>query len=312
LSRPPSPPRKGPSPIKKRAAERRALNRRKPDVVANVRIALLLLLAAQCLRVTFFSPRLAIREVRLSGTHRYTAQDMIRLGQVPIGRNLFRVNLARVAERLQAEPALKRVMVTREFPGALRIDVEERLPAFQVASGDSVFNADVEGVLFEPAPPASALPSLQVEPGDLPALGQAVDPELASAVAQCGRLAKKERLAIGKMRVDASRELWLNVATPPDAGSDAGSDAGPEPAGLDVRVGRMTDLPEKFRDIRQCLSAWPDLPESAAYLNVMSPGNPSKMPRSALKNGQTAPPGAAPLPGPAQAAAPDAAGTKTP
>jgi hypothetical protein len=150
-------------------------------------------------------------------------------------------------------------------------------------------------------------------------LGQALDPALSGAVLQCVRLARKERLALGKMRVDASRELWLNVPT--------SSGEGAPPAGLDVRLGRIVDLPEKFRDIRQCLTAWPELMTTAAYLNVMSPGNPAKLPRTALKNSLAQPAQPAqpliqpaqpaepaqpsPAPGPAQAAAPDLNATKT-
>lgn len=295
-------------------------NRRKPDWLAAVRVVLLLALAGQTLRVVFTSPRLRIRHVQVSGTARYNAAELTRMARIPVGANLFRVNLARVSERLQQEPALQAVMVTRMFPDTIRIEARERVPALQVTAanleekpvrsdsaaerenrgveegagergsggvGDSsstlplphspasplppaCFHADAEGVVFEPAPALTdRLPVLQVPSNALPALGQALPPEVVETVWNCARLAKKEKLALGKMRIDEAGELWLNIQTTP---------TGPESqGGLEVRIGRSTELPEKFRDIRQCLAGWPQLSASAAYLNVMSAGNPARM-----------------------------------
>jgi hypothetical protein len=72
------------------------------------------------------------------------------------------------------------------------------------------------------------------------------------------------------MRVDASGELWLNVEATPTKQT--------APAILKVRVGRSTELPEKFRDIRLALASRPDLPGSASYLDVMCAGRTAYAP----------------------------------
>jgi hypothetical protein len=71
------------------------------------------------------------------------------------------------------------------------------------------------------------------------------------------------------MRIDGSGELWLNVAT---------SAANPAvKSDLQVRIGRSTDLPAKFQDIRNSLAGWPGLVSAAAYLDVMCAGSPAYM-----------------------------------
>ena len=250
--------------------DRKERNRRKIDWIAVARTVLVTVLIGQLLRVAFASPRMRLREVRVSGTTRLTPADVQKLAAVPLGENIFRVNLVRVSTRLRANPIIREATVTRDLPAALDVHIQERVPAFQVITAARTYLADAGGTVYESVPVATdKLPVLEVQPKDLRPLGKKLRLELTEAVRQCARLAQKERLKVGKMRVDAGGELWLNVETSPISPTG--------PSTLVVRVGRFTELPEKFRDIRQALQGWPNLTASAAYLNVMCAGSPAYM-----------------------------------
>lgn len=250
--------------------ERRERNRKKPDILGAIRVVAALLLVTQSLRVAFTSPRLRLREVKVSGTQRLSPTDVERAGHVPLGQNVFRCNLVRVSDQLRTDPIIKDAVVTRELPGTLRVAVTERIPAIQIMAGADRFDADQDGFVFQRAGALKRdLPLLQMPAKKLPTIGQKLAPDMLKATRECSRLAKAQGLKLRNLRVDEAGELWLNVETGPPSPS-----AKPE---LVVRLGRATDLSDKFRDIHQILLGWPDVTTKASYLDVMCAGNPYYM-----------------------------------
>lgn len=261
---------------KRRGGEWRDRNRRKPDLLGLFRSLFVLLLIGQCLRVAFVSPRLQLARIEITGTDRFSPEQIARLGQVPMGSNIFRVNLTRVSTALKTQPLIRDAVVTRQLPNTLQVTLQERTPALQVVRADrpaQAYLADADGVLFQEAAPrkhgqpGSELPAVEMPPKLLPALGKPLQAELTEAVLECTRLAVDQEVDVAKMRVDGSGELWLNVVIPATSRS--------QPDVLDVRLGRWTELPEKFRDIRKALQGWPHLTETASHLDVMCAGRPA-------------------------------------
>jgi hypothetical protein len=261
--------------------------------MAILRVSLVMLLCAQVLRVAFASPKLRVKEVQVTGTRRLTPEDVVRFGQVKLGENIFRINLARVSDRLQADPIIRHAVVTRDLPNALSVRVEERQPAFQVSCEGTRWDVDEESVLFRRAEGiVGGMPILEVPASALPKPGGKLKPEWALAVVECAKLARRQKLDLRHMRVDNAGELWLSLATQPPSSPQASSDETAEqserkdegetpeeaPAGrLKVRIGRATDLPQKFVDIRDSLKLWPGLSGAAAHLDVMCAGRPAYM-----------------------------------
>jgi hypothetical protein len=241
---------------------------------------LIVLLVSQSLRVAFSSPRLRLQHVEVTGTQRLASEDITRLGSIPMGANIFRVNLVQVSERLRKDPVIREAVVTRELPGTVIVDVRERKPGYQVTSNGAVYHADAAGVVYERAKATNpALPRLEVTASDLPELGKPLRPELFRTLRDCVRLARLEQLPVTKIRVDAAGELWLNVT--------ANAPSGGAPATLSVRVGRATELAAKFRDIHRALAAWPDLTAKALYLDVMCAGRPAYLRADASDSSST-------------------------
>ena len=74
----------------------------------------------------FENPELTISrlEVRTDGI--LPTQQIIRLSGIGSGESILAVNLGRIRQNLRAHPQIKDVKIEREFPGTLRIAVEER------------------------------------------------------------------------------------------------------------------------------------------------------------------------------------------
>lgn len=257
-----------------RAARMRARNRnRRPaDWLGIVRTAALLLVCAQVLRVVFTSERFALRDVQVVGSPRIARDAVLERGRIPLGRNIFAANLSDIAGRLRRDPELKQVQVIRLLPTTLRVELTDRTPALHILTSKGRFFADEDGVVFRRATgPAEELPQAVLPAGIVPPLGQKLGAETLATLRECRELAEANELSLRFTRIDGAGEVWLNVG----AAGDLRQGAPAAVSGLKVRVGRPTELPEKFRDIRLTLAALPRLPESAEYLDVMCPGFPS-------------------------------------
>ena len=252
-----------------RAAVRPA-NRRKVDWLGGIRLLVMLVLLGECLRIAFASPRLRVHHLIVEGESRYSRDDVMQLGGVAFGQSILGVNLVRVARGLEAQPPVKRVEVVRQFPQTLKVHIEERTPFLQVSrdlEGASLRNADAGGLLYEAAPERDpSLPLVVLPARSLPRSGERLGEQLLAAVRECRELAAGAKLSVDRYRLDSAGEMWLDL-TP--------SSRAKESKCLQIRLGRSTELREKFRDIRLALDGRPDLLSGAAILNVMCAGRPA-------------------------------------
>lgn len=101
-------------------------------------------------------PEFAVRAVRVSPTTHVRAEQLLALGGVAPGQNLFAVDLGEVRARVAAEPWLRSVRVQRELPATISIVVEEHEPAALIAL-ESLYLVSTDGVVFKRATPDEAL-----------------------------------------------------------------------------------------------------------------------------------------------------------
>ncbi|HET7352034.1 MAG TPA: FtsQ-type POTRA domain-containing protein [Marmoricola sp.] len=115
------------------------------------RILLVLLLVTAVSAATwlvFFSPYVTAQEVRISGNDRVGRPRIERAARVPTGTPLARVDLASVTARVESIPAVRQARVSRSWPHAVHIAVEERVPVAVVDRGAGLQALDRSGVLF--------------------------------------------------------------------------------------------------------------------------------------------------------------------
>ncbi|MFO0594317.1 MAG: FtsQ-type POTRA domain-containing protein [Myxococcaceae bacterium] len=82
------------------------------------------------------SPRFALHDVNVKGQVEATDVELVRLGGVLLGQNLFAMDTAAMERAIAAHPWIKSVRVTRHFPSRLSIDVEEHRAVAALSLGE--------------------------------------------------------------------------------------------------------------------------------------------------------------------------------
>ena len=100
--------------------------------------------------------RLTLIDARTDGT--LQREQILDTAEVHEGENIFRVNLARVHERLEELPQVDEVQIVRKLPGEIDIRIAERKPIAWITSekqvadpfaSDAAFLVDGRGVLMK-------------------------------------------------------------------------------------------------------------------------------------------------------------------
>jgi cell division septal protein FtsQ len=131
--------------------------RRNPFVALLKPLATALLLVALPGALTAWvltAPQFQLREVVVAGGTERVPTDWVLRELAPIeGRNLVRLPLTGLAERLRRNPWVETVELRKELPGVLRVAVTERRPVALLESGGKLFYADTAGRPIVPVAP---------------------------------------------------------------------------------------------------------------------------------------------------------------
>ena len=93
------------------------------------------------------NPYFAVREIQVRSGKTIGGSEIVAMAGLKHGMNMWKVEPAVIEERIARHPAVRRVVVRREFPRRVVIDVEERTPKAIVAAG-KLYYVDADGVLF--------------------------------------------------------------------------------------------------------------------------------------------------------------------
>ncbi len=232
--------------------------------------AVLIGLAARGLWTAFHSPRLRVRRVEVVGADRLSPARVRQLAGLPLGRNIFCINLYRARVRVEREPLVASADVSRALPDVVRIVMRERRAVFVVSQGGQFDEVDGEGVLFRRVPkPTPKVPLLELIRVAPICLGQRVRADIMKPALACLNLTAAKRLLLGKIKVDGPHQLWLNMKVPSRSHLSGKT--------LLVRLGRSEDLALKLADACKVLAGRPQVVEDARYLDVSCAGRPVYM-----------------------------------
>lgn len=195
-----------------------AIRRRRPSLLLVLARALTLSAAVvaapvACLWWLLTAPRFAVSDIDLEATERVEPAWLERATAGTRGRNILRLPLGELRQRLEAHPWIERVEIRRQLPDRLRIAVVEHRPA-------AVLEHDGRQVYLT----RDGRPIAPVEGGGeellvVRAAGAAPTPDsLAGALGLAGRLAAADfdrPLAPAAMTVLGQRELRLEAASLP-------------------------------------------------------------------------------------------------
>lgn len=161
----------------------------------------------------YFTPIMSARDVVVTGLNVVTHDEVVQAAAVQPGTPLLQIDTDAVAERVAMIRRVASVRVQREYPSALRISVDERVPVVVKEYPDGPHLFDSDGVDFATAPPPPGLPYLDAEdpsPSD-PATQAALEvltalrPEVA---AQVGRIAAPSVASITLTLTDGRVVVW--------------------------------------------------------------------------------------------------------
>ncbi len=125
-------------------------------VVASI---LLLALVAGSIWLVYFSTVLTVKRVDVEGETSLTRAQILAQANVPEGEQLARLDIDAIANRLRSVAAIRTVDVSRKWPDAVRIIVEERVAIAVIDIGGRLRGLDADGVVFnEYAKPPPGLP----------------------------------------------------------------------------------------------------------------------------------------------------------
>jgi len=110
--------------------------------------ALIVVLLVTAAWVVLASPYLAVRDVRVVGTHRLTTQQVEEAAGIAVGRPIVRLDLGAAQRRVEQLRVVRSATVTASWPHTVVVTVVERTPvaAAQTAAG-SWWQLDADGVV---------------------------------------------------------------------------------------------------------------------------------------------------------------------
>jgi cell division protein FtsQ len=91
----------------------------------------------------------SVREIQVRGVERVRGVELIALAGLKQGMNIWKIDLVAIERVFAKHPWVRRVLVRREFPRRVIIEVEERTPKAVVAMGQ-LYYVDSDGVIFAP------------------------------------------------------------------------------------------------------------------------------------------------------------------
>lgn len=99
--------------------------------------------------LVYFSEVLTVKRVHVTGQDLLSRSEVLQSAKVPAGEQLARVDLDAIAARLRSLAEVRSVEVSRKWPDAIEIDLEERVAVAVIDIGGRLRGLDAEGVVFD-------------------------------------------------------------------------------------------------------------------------------------------------------------------
>lgn len=94
------------------------------------------------------SPYFSVREIQVRGGEKLGGDEIVTMAGLKHGMNIWRIEPATIEKKVAKHPWVRRVLVRREFPRRVVIEIEERTPRAIVAMG-KLYYVDSDGVVFK-------------------------------------------------------------------------------------------------------------------------------------------------------------------
>jgi hypothetical protein len=248
---------------------RRRKNRQKTSPNAKYTIQLTIM-AALLGAVCYFlltNPRFIIKRIHVDGVHTVNVDRIALAAAIPAHSNIFffvAEQRSAFCKRIEAcDPAIQNASVAIDYPNALRLHIQERQPsALLRLSGAGEYLMDASRIAYRPISIAPTnLPVVAVESQTAGImLGKPLPPDIDSQVAAAYNVASLiaskpigPMSAVSELDVDQFQNVSVRLQDQ-----------------LLVKLGQADGLSERLTAVDSALSADPDLPLKAEYLDFTS------------------------------------------
>jgi cell division protein FtsQ len=99
-------------------------------------------------RFVFESAYFSVSEIQVRGGEKFGGNEIVALAGLKHGMNIWHIEPATIEGKVAKHPWVRRVLVRREFPRRIVIEIEERIPKAIIAMG-KLYYMDSDGVVFK-------------------------------------------------------------------------------------------------------------------------------------------------------------------
>ena len=222
--------------------EKKQEKRRKISKILKYVFIVILILTAIVLAM--FSPLFNIKEIIVKGNEKISQNEIISLSQVKIDQNIFKLLKSKVADQIKENAYIDDVIISRNLPSKLVIEVKERKPAYMIEYAGSYVYIDKQGYILELTQQKLELPILQ---------GQATDSSEFTAGKRLNKDDLKKLAVVLRIMEIAEINEISNLITRIDMGNLNNIILGFETEGKTAYLGDMSNLLDKMIRVKKIL-----------------------------------------------------------
>jgi cell division protein FtsQ len=204
-------------------------------------ISILIIILTMGITLFLRSSYFAIKQVRIVGIEQIPEKDINRLTVEAIGQNLILVEHDRLKHNVSLHPLVESVVLKRELPNTLVVQITERVPVALVAVTRGVIEVDRNGLFLRRREgwPEKSYPIINgVAIPDTTGPGQELKlPGLQAALLVLGQAPKELTALIGEIYVNPIQQITLYLTS-----------------GVEVRLGKASDWTIKLQALYELVN----------------------------------------------------------
>ena len=125
------------------------IKRRRRNLRRLLRGIIFLVVSAAVLSFFVYVPFFTLNEIRLEGAKYLTEEDILRIGDIYMGEQLFKLETDVVQSRLSKDVRIEEVSVRRRLPHTLEIKIKERRPLATIICNYGYLDLDHNGTIID-------------------------------------------------------------------------------------------------------------------------------------------------------------------
>lgn len=138
--------------LKKEKRKRRIMSFLKGVLITTIVIGALLAL--------MLSPLFNIKEIKVEGNSKITGTEIIALSEINIGENLFTINNNTVINKIENNPYIEGVKISKQLPDGILIEIKERKATYALKYNEKYVYINNQGYILEEAETTNNLPEI--------------------------------------------------------------------------------------------------------------------------------------------------------